>query len=166
MTGGGQEKKRRSGTLNVPAIVGFGKAAEIAKRDMPFESPRLETLGGCLWKRISREIEDVTLNGPAGNRLPGNLNVTFSHVEGEALLMALRETAALSTGSACASGTVRGSYVLRALGVPEEEAHSSLRFGLGRGNTEEHVDRVAGHLARAVRRLREISPFVQEARPA
>jgi len=166
ITGGGQERKRRSGTLNVPAIAGFGKAAEIAKRDLPAEAPRLEALRDRLWSRISERIDGVVLNGPAENRLPGNLNVTFSHVEGEALLMALRETAALSTGSACASGTVRGSYVLRALGVPEEEAHSSLRFGLGRSNTEDHVDRVADHLARAVSRLRTISPFYQEARPS
>jgi len=164
--GGGQEKKRRSGTLNVPGIVGLGKAAEIAARDIPAESARLRSLRDRLWSGIRARIDDVSLNGHPEARLPNNLNVTFRHVEGEALLMALRETAALSTGSACASGAIRGSYVLRALGIPEEEAHSSLRFGLGRSNTEEHVDKVLDHLCRAVARLRAISPHAQAGRPS
>jgi cysteine desulfurase len=159
MLGGGQEKKRRSGTLNVPGIVGLGVAAEIAKREIPAESIRLAALRDALWERISASVDQIALNGHPVHRLPNNLNVTFRHVEGEALLMALREAAALSTGSACASGAMKGSYVLRALGVPEEDAHSSIRFGLGRCNTGEDVDRVVDRLVRSVARLREMSPL-------
>jgi len=126
---------------------------------MPAESIRLAALRDALWTRISASVDQIALNGHPVRRLPNNLNVTFRHVEGEALLMALREAAALSTGSACASGAMKGSYVLRALGVPEEEAHSSIRFGLGRGNTGEDVDRIVDRLARSVKRLREMSPL-------
>ncbi|MBI3448346.1 MAG: cysteine desulfurase [Acidobacteria bacterium] len=157
--GGGQEKKRRSGTLNVPGIVGLGKAAEVAMRDMTGESARLAALRDDLWRRISSSIEGVTMNGHPVHRLPNNLNVTVKHAEGEAMLMALRDAAALSTGSACASGAMRGSYVLRALGVAEDDAHSALRFGLGRSNTAEQIETIAGRLQRAVARLRALSPF-------
>lgn len=159
LLGGGQEKKRRSGTLNVPGIVGLGKAAEIARRDIPAESARLAALRDRLWSLITERVDETALNGHPTMRLPNNLNVTFRYVEGEALLMALREAAALSTGSACASGAVRGSYVLRALGVPEEDAHSSIRFGLGRGNRDEHLAAVVDRLARSVTRLRAMSPL-------
>ncbi|HZE88101.1 MAG TPA: cysteine desulfurase family protein, partial [Verrucomicrobiae bacterium] len=157
--GGGQEKKRRSGTLNVPGIVGLGMAAEVARRDMTSEGARLTALRDDLWRRISGSMEGVVMNGHPVARLPNNLNVTVKHAEGEAMLMALRDAAALSTGSACASGAMRGSYVLRALGVPEDDAHSALRFGLGRSNTPEQIEMVAGRLQRAVARLRAMSPF-------
>lgn len=157
--GGGHEKRRRSGTLNVPAIVGFGKAAEIAKRDLTVEMSRLTALRDELWHRISDAIEGVELNGHPALRLPNNLNVAFRHVEGEALMLALRDVAALSSGSACASGALEGSYVIRALGHDEEYAHSTIRFGLGRVNTIEQIETVVEHLARAVARLRALSPW-------
>ena len=158
LTGGGHEKKRRSGTLNVPGIVGFGKAAEIAKRDLAAEMSRLAGLRDRLLQRIVASIDHVELNGHPLARIPNNLNVTFGFVEAEALLMALRDVAALSSGAACSSGAIEGSYVIRALGAGDESAHGAIRFGLGRCNTEKDVDLVAEHLARAVARLRAISP--------
>lgn len=162
-TGGGHERKRRSGTLNVPAVVGFGRAAEIASREMETETHRLEGLRDRLWAGIRSRIPHVRLNGHPERRLPNNLNVTFRYVEGEALLVALRDVAALSTGSACSSGALEGSYVIRALGADDEDAQSSLRFGLGRGNSEEEVDLVVERLARAVERLRALSPRYEAA---
>jgi cysteine desulfurase len=156
MTGGGHERGRRSGTLNVPGIVGLGAALELAIREMPAESTRLAGLRDHLWARIRARIPRVQLNGHPTLRLPNNLNVSFTHVGGEALLMAVRDFA-LSSGSACTSGSTQGSYVVRALGGGDEAAHSSLRFGLGRGNTEEQVDRLVEQLAVAVERLRAIS---------
>ena len=159
--GGGQERNVRSGTLNVPGIVGFGKAAEIALSDMQVESARLLGLRDRLWLRISAEIEGVTLNGHPARRLPNNLNVAFEGVESEGLLMALRDVAALSSGSACASGSGKGSYVIAALtaGGPETgRARSSIRFGFGRSNEEVHIDHVMEHLPRAVSRLRAMAP--------
>jgi cysteine desulfurase len=162
ITGGGHEKKRRSGTLNVPAIVGFGRAAAIAARDMQVEGARVEALRDRLWKGIRERIDHVRLNGDPVRRLPNSLNVTFQYVEGEALLVALRDVAALSTGSACSSGALEGSYVIRALGASEEDSQSSVRFGLGRGNVEADIDLVVERLVRAVERLRALSPRWEE----
>jgi cysteine desulfurase len=156
LTGGGHERGRRSGTLNVPGIVGLGAALELALGDLPAEAARLASLRDRLWAGIRARIPRVELNGHPTLRLPNNLNVTFTHVGGEALLMAVRDFA-LSSGSACTSGSTQGSYVVRALGAGDEAAHSSLRFGLGRGNTEEQVDRLVAELASAVERLRAIS---------
>ncbi len=160
LAGGGQERKLRSGTLNVPGVVGFAAAARAALRDMPGESARQENLRDRLWQEIQARVDDVALNGPPVRRLPNNLNVAFRSIEAEAMLTALREVAALSSGSACASGSAKGSYVIRALGAGEERARCSIRFGLGRSNTEEDVYRVVDHVARAARRLRAISPLV------
>jgi cysteine desulfurase len=161
LRGGGQEGRIRSGTLNVPGIVGFGKAAQIAMSDMSVESPREASLRDLLWNRIRTEVEGVTLNGHPSRRLPNNLNVAFENVESEALLTALRDVAALSSGSACASGSGEGSYVIRALrggDAGSAAARSSIRFGLGRINVEGHVDLVMEHLPRAVGRLRAMAP--------
>ena len=158
--GGGQEGKLRSGTLNVPAIVGFGAAAVAAARDMQSEGARQEALRDRLWSKIAT-VPDVTLNGSLEHRLPNNLNVAFEGIDGEALVTLLRDVAALSTGSACASGQGKGSYVVRALSegpAGEARARSSVRFGLGRSNDEEQVDRVARHIAEAVSRLRAMAP--------
>lgn len=165
--GGGQERHVRSGTLNVPGIVGFGKAAEMALTDMETESARQRGLRDRLWQRISSEIPDATLNGHPTRRLPNNLNVAFEGVESEGLLMALRDVAALSSGSACASGTGKGSYVIRALEQGSEEtgrARSSIRFGFGRSNDQTHIDLVMEHLPRAVARLRAMAPGVTGSR--
>lgn len=156
MTGGGHERGRRSGTLNVPGIVGLGAALELAVGDMPEESARLAGLRDRLWDGIRARIPRVQLNGHPVLRLPHNLNVSFTHVGGEALLMAVRDFA-LSSGSACTSGSTQGSYVVRALGRGDEAAHSSLRFGLGRGNTAAQVDLLVERLGTAVERLRAIS---------
>jgi cysteine desulfurase len=156
--GGGHERGIRSGTLNVPGIVGFGKAAEIAREEMAEESARILALREHLRRRIQEEIPHTYVNGSLEHRLPGNLNVSFAYVEGESLLMALKDVA-LSSGSACTSASLEPSYVLRALGVGDELAHSSLRFGLGRFNTREEVDYVADLLRDQVARLRELSPL-------
>jgi cysteine desulfurase len=161
LTGGGHEKNRRSGTLNVPGIVGLGKAAEIAAADLAPEMLRQRSLRDRLWRGIQERVEQVKLNGHPEIRLANNLNVSFRHVEGEALLVALRDVAALSTGSACHSGAIQGSPVLMALGVASEDAHSSVRFGLGRMNTEADVDLVAERIAAATIELRKLSPFYE-----
>ena len=158
LAGGGQEGGQRSGTLNVPGIVGFGAAARAAMRDLEAESRRQASLRDRLWEGIKRRVPDVALNGHPAKRLPNNLNVAIQHIEAEAMLTALREVAAISSGSACASGSSKGSYVIRALGSGEEAARCSLRFGLGRSNTEEEVDIVLEHLARQAGRLREMQP--------
>jgi cysteine desulfurase len=158
--GGGHERGMRSGTLPVPNIVGLGMACLLAGREMATESERIRALRDRLQQRLDAEIEECLLNGHPSERLPGNLNMSFAHVQGEALLMALR-TIAVSSGSACTSASVEPSYVLRALGVPDELAHSSIRFGLGRFNTAEEVDYVVGEVARAVHRLRALSPSFQ-----
>jgi cysteine desulfurase len=157
MDGGGHEFGMRSGTLNVPAIVGFGEACAICAREMAEESARLAGLRDRLKRRIEAGLDGVYVNGSMEHRLPGNLNMSFAGADGESLLMSLPEVA-LSTGSACTSATVEPSYVLKALGVGEGLARSSLRFGLGRFNTEEEVDYVAGRVIEVVRRLREMSP--------
>ena len=156
--GGGHERGMRSGTLNVPGIVGLGKACEIAQREMAEEAERLSHLRERLRARISERLDEVYTNGHPTLRLPGNLNMSFAYVEGESLLMALKEIA-VSTGSACTSASLEPSYVLRAVGVEEELAHTSIRFGLGRFNTEEEVDYTAQRVVEEVGRLRELSPL-------
>jgi cysteine desulfurase len=156
--GGGHERGMRSGTLNVPGIVGFGKAAEIALSELPEESKRLLALRERLRLGIEARVSHTVLNGSLEHRLPGSLNISFAFVEGEALMMALKDVA-VSSGSACTSASLEPSYVLRAMGVPMEMAHSSIRFGLGRFNTEEEVDFVIDLVARKVSKLREMSPL-------
>jgi cysteine desulfurase len=161
--GGGHERGMRSGTLNVPGIVGLGKATEIAKRDRVTESQRLLRLRAKLSEGIERRIDHVHLNGHRTLRLPNSLNYTFSYVEGEALLLAC-SAVALSTGSACTSTSLQSSYVLKAIGVPEYLAHSSIRFGLGKSNNEEHIDLLLDLLERGVHKLREMSPLYDMAK--
>ena len=161
--GGGHERGMRSGTLPVPLIVGFGKACEMAQQVMPTESARLARLRDRLQETIYKNLDEVYLNGHPTQRLPHNLNISFAYVEGESLLMGLKEIA-LSSGSACTSATLEPSYVLRALGVGSELAHSSIRFGLGRFNTEEEVDYVAGRVVEIVRKLRDMSPLYEMAK--
>ena len=158
MDGGGHERGMRSGTLNVTGIVGLGKACELAKQEMPAENERVFGLREKLRKGIMDEIPDVYINGHSTERLPGNLNVSFAYVEGESLLMGINDIA-VSSGSACTSASLEPSYVLKALGVGEELAHSSIRFGLGRFNTAEEVDYTIGRVNEAVNRLRELSPL-------
>jgi cysteine desulfurase len=156
--GGGHERGMRSGTLNVPGIVGFGKAAELARTEMAEEAAKLTALRNRLLDYLQSNLKEVHLNGSLDHRLPGNLNVSFAYVEGEGLMMALKDVA-VSSGSACTSASLEPSYVLRALGVGEEMAHSSIRFGIGRFNTEEEIDYVGKHVVEAVTRLREMSPL-------
>jgi len=156
--GGGHERGMRSGTLNVPGIVGFGKAAEISAAEMAEESRRLLALRERLRLGIEARVSNTVLNGSLEYRLPGSLNVSFAYVEGEALMMALKDVA-VSSGSACTSASLEPSYVLRAMGVPVEMAHTSIRFGLGRFNTEEEVDYVIDLVAQKVKKLREMSPL-------
>jgi cysteine desulfurase len=158
MDGGGHERGVRSGTLNVPAIVGFGAAAEIMRTEGIEESARIYALRERLRKRIVGELEEVYLNGSLEKRLPGNLNLSFNFVEGEGLMMAIKDVA-VSSGSACTSSSLEPSYVLRSLGVGDELAHSSIRFGLGRYTTQEEVDYVADLVISKVRKLREMSPL-------
>lgn len=155
--GGGHERGMRSGTLNVPGIVGLGMACVIAQREMAGESERLIALRERLKDGIMSQLDEVAINGHPTQRLPGNLNMSFAGVEGESLLMALKEIA-VSTGSACTSASLEPSYVLRAIGVTEELAHTSIRFGLGRFNTIEEVDFTIRRVVQEVNRLREISP--------
>lgn len=158
MDGGGHERGMRSGTLNVPGIVGLGAAAEIAMQDMPAEMKRIAALRDRLKERITSRVTHVHLNGHPEKRLPGNLNLSFSYVEGESMLMALKDVA-VSSGSACTSASLEPSYVLRALGLGDEQAHSSIRFGLGRFTTEEEVDFVADLVVQKVEKLRKLSPL-------
>lgn len=161
--GGGHERGMRSGTLNVPGIVGFGKACELCGQKMPEEASRLRALRDRLKEGIMGALDDVYLNGHPTDRLPGNLNLSFAYVEGESLLMGLKDIA-LSSGSACTSATLEPSYVLKALGVGEDLAHSSIRFGLGRFNTEEEVEYVITEVVKNVNRLREMSPLYEMAK--
>ena len=158
MDGGGHERGMRSGTLAVPLIAGFGKACEILRLEGRQESARLLALRERLRERIMGAIGEVYINGSMEHRLPGNLNISFNFVEGEGLMMAIKDVA-VSSGSACTSASLEPSYVLRALGVGDELAHSSIRFGLGRFNTEEEVDYVADLVVAKVKRLRELSPL-------
>ena len=158
--GGGHERGMRSGTLNVPGIVGFGKAAELALAEMAEESARIFAMRERLRKGIQARVSDTFVNGSLEHRLPGNLNISFAYVEGEAMLMALKDVA-VSSGSACTSASLEPSYVLRALGVEEEMAHTSIRFGIGRFNTDEEIDYVIDLVARKVDKLREMSPLYE-----
>jgi cysteine desulfurase len=158
--GGGHERGMRSGTLAVPLIAGFGKAAEIAKAEMPEEARRVYELRERLREGIMNHLPETYLNGHPTERLPGNANISFAYVEGEGLMMGIKDVA-VSSGSACTSASLEPSYVLRALGVGDELAHSSIRFGIGRFNTVEEVDFTAKLLVKEVSRLREMSPLYE-----
>ena len=174
--GGGHERGFRSGTLNVAGIVGLGKACELSRTGMAYEAQRVLGLRERLREKLFEELDDIFLNGHPQHRLPGNLNVSFAYVEGESLLMGLNGSTnpiavgestapiAVSSGSACTSATLEPSYVLKALGVGDELAHTSIRFGLGRFNTVEEVDYVAARVVKEVRRLRELSPLYEMAK--
>ncbi|WP_299581988.1 IscS subfamily cysteine desulfurase [uncultured Microbulbifer sp.] len=157
MHGGGHERGMRSGTLPTHQIVGMGEAFRIAKEEMAEESTRLVALRNRFWDLI-KDMEEVHINGSAEQRIPGNLNVSFAFVEGESLIMSLRDLA-ISSGSACTSASLEPSYVLRALGVNDELAHSSLRFSFGRFTSEQDVDTAAAAVRKAVEKLRELSPL-------
>jgi cysteine desulfurase len=161
--GGGHERGMRSGTLNVPGIVGLGKAVELAQAEMPEESKRLRALRDHLREGLFAKLDEVYINGSMVHRLPHNLNVSFAYVEGESLLMGINDVA-VSSGSACTSATLEPSYVLKALGVGEDLAHTSIRFGLGRFNTAEEVDYVIKRVVEVVSRLRELSPLYEMAK--
>ena len=161
--GGGHERGMRSGTLNVTGIVGFGAACEIAGKEMPDEAVRLSELRNRLQAGIFERLDEVYVNGHPTERLPGNLNVSFAYVEGESLLMGISDIA-VSSGSACTSATLEPSYVIRALGINEELAHSSIRFGIGRFNTADEVDFVSDRVSKEVKRLREMSPLYEMAK--
>ena len=163
MDGGGHERGMRSGTLPVPLIVGFGKACELCEQEMATDAARLSVMRDRLHATITKALEDVYLNGHPTERLPHNLNVSFAYVEGESLLMGCKEIA-LSSGSACTSATLEPSYVLRALGVGAELAHSSIRFGLGRFTLDEEVDYAAKKIIETVTKLREMSPLYEMAK--
>jgi cysteine desulfurase len=154
--GGGHERGMRSGTLNVPGIAGMGKACELALEEMEMEGAYLRTLRDRLRAKLEAGLGDVHVNGSMDYRLPGNLNMSFAGVESESLLMGLNDVA-LSSGSACTSATIEPSYVLKALGLADESAHASIRFGLGRFNTKAEVDYVADRVTDVVRRLRELA---------
>jgi cysteine desulfurase len=160
MDGGGHERGFRSGTLNVPGIVGFGKAAELARVEGAAEAARVLALRERLRRGILAGLDLVTLNGSLEHRVPGNLNISFAYVEGEALMMAVKDVA-ISSGSACTSASLEPSYVLRAMGISEDLAHSSIRFGLGRFNTEEEVDHVIQLFVEKVKKLRDMSPLYE-----
>jgi cysteine desulfurase len=161
--GGGHERGMRSGTLNVPGIVGLGAACEIAQKEMAEESVRLAKLRDRLKSGLEAKLDEVFINGSMEHRLPNNLNMSFAYVEGESLLMGINDIA-VSSGSACTSATLEPSYVLKALGVGEDLAHTSIRFGLGRFNTEEEVDYVTDKMAQVVTKLRELSPLYEMAK--
>ena len=161
--GGGHERGMRSGTLNVAGIVGFGKACEIAAQEMPEEIERMRGLRDRLRANLESRLDEVYINGSMTRRLPNNLNMSFAYVEGESLLMGINDVA-VSSGSACTSATLEPSYVLKALGVGEDLAHTSIRFGIGRFNTEEEIDYVAERVAEVVSRLRELSPLYEMAK--
>jgi cysteine desulfurase len=161
--GGGHERGMRSGTLNVPGIVGFGKACELCQKEMAAEAARLGPMRDKLKKAIESGLDNTAINGSLMHRLPNNLNISFAYVEGESLLMGINDVA-VSSGSACTSAAIEPSYVLRALGVSDDLAHSSIRFGLGRFNTEEEVDYVAARVIETVKRLRELSPLYETAK--
>ncbi len=163
MDGGGHERGMRSGTLNVPGIVGFGEACAICAREMAEEAVRLAALRDRLKDRLLAELDEVYVNGSLAHRLPNNLNMSFAYVEGESLMMAMKDVA-VSSGSACTSATLEPSYVLKALGVSDDLAHTSIRFGLGRFNTAEEIEYAAGRVIEAVRRLRELSPLYEMAK--
>src|ERR1700739_4027714 len=161
--GGGHERGMRSGTLNVPGIVGLGKACALAQEEMPQESCKLAGLRNRLRDSIMSRLGAVYINGSAEHRLPGNLNISFAYVEGESLLMGINDIA-VSSGSACTSATLEPSYVLKALGTADTLPHSSIRFGIGGFNTQAEVDYVADRVVDTVQRLRELSPLYEMAK--
>jgi cysteine desulfurase len=163
MDGGGHERGMRSGTLNVPGIVGLGEACAISMREMPEETKRMLFLRDKLQHKLLTELDEAYINGTMEHHLPHNLNISFAYVEGESLLMGINDIA-VSSGSACTSATLEPSYVLKALGAGDDLAHSSIRFGLGRFNTEEEVDYVAAKVIDVVRKLRELSPLYEMAK--
>ena len=161
--GGGHERGMRSGTLNVPGIVGLGKACELCQQEMAQESERISGLRDRLRKGLEAKLDEVFINGSIEHRLPNNLNMSFAYVEGESLLMGINDVA-VSSGSACTSATLEPSYVLKALGVGEDLAHTSIRFGLGRFTTQEEVDYVIDKMVQVVTKLRELSPLYEMAK--
>jgi cysteine desulfurase len=161
--GGGHERGMRSGTLNVPGIAGFGEAAAICRQEMPEESARLRQMRDYLKDRLTTEIDETFINGSWEHRLPHNLNISFAYVEGESLLMGINDIA-VSSGSACTSATLEPSYVLKALGMGDDLAHSSIRFGIGRFNTQEEVEYAADKLIEVVKKLRDLSPLYELAK--
>ena len=163
LDGGGHERGLRSGTLNVPGIVGLGKACEICQTEMAEESERLRRLRDRLKDGITSKLDGTHINGSMVYRLPQNLNISFAYVDGESLLMGINDVA-VSSGSACTSAALEPSYVLKALGVSDDLAHTSIRFGLGRFNTEEEVDYVVARVVETVNRLRELSPLYDTAK--
>jgi cysteine desulfurase len=156
--GGGHERGMRSGTLNVPGIVGFGKACELCRTEMETESKRLSTMRDRLENALLR-IEEAYLNGDKEARLPHVTNISFKYVEGEGLMMGFNKNIAVSSGSACTSASLEPSYVLKALGLGDDLAHSSLRFGLGRYTTDEQIDYTIDQVTSTVKKLREMSPL-------
>ncbi len=160
MDGGGHERGMRSGTLNVPGIVGMAKACEIMKTEGKADAEKIRALRDSLHQKLLKELDEVILNGHPERRLCGNLNVSFAFVEGEGLMMAIKDVA-VSSGSACTSASLEPSYVLRSMGLDEDLAHSSIRFGLGRFNTQEEVDYVAELVIAKVRKLRDMSPLYE-----
>lgn len=161
--GGGHERGMRSGTLNVTGIVGFGKAAELAERNLVDESARIQRLRDRLWDGIRSQLDEVYLNGHPTERLPNNLNVSFAFVEGESMMMGMKELA-VSSGSACTSASLEPSYVLKSIGVGEDLAHTSIRFGLGRFTTDEEIDYTIEKVVSTVRKLRDLSPLYEMAK--
>ena len=160
LDGGGHEFGMRSGTLNVPGIVGFAKAAQIMIEEGKAESERILRQRERLRQKLAKNLDEIVVNGSLDKRLPGNLNVSFAFVEGEALIMAIKDVA-VSSGSACTSASLEPSYVLHAMGVGDDLAHSSIRFGLGRFTTDEEVDYVADLVTRKVQKLRDMSPLYE-----
>jgi cysteine desulfurase len=160
INGGGHERGMRSGTLNVPGIVGLGKACEISREEMASEDKRLRALRDKLKTKLESSLDYIHVNGSMEHRLPGNLNMSFVYVEGESLLMGINDVA-VSSGSACTSATLEPSYVLKALGLGDDVAHSSIRFGLGRFNTEAEVNYVSDKVIDIVQKLRELSPLYE-----
>ena len=163
MDGGGHERGMRSGTLNVPGIVGLGEACALCQAEMPEESKRLQAMRDHLKDKLFASMDEIYINGSWEHRLPHSLNVSFAYVEGESLLMGINDVA-VSSGSACTSATLEPSYVLKALGLGDDIAHSSIRFGIGRFNTQEEIDYVADKLIAVVEKLRELSPLYEMAK--
>lgn len=158
--GGGHEHGMRSGTLNVPGIVGLGKACEIATQELAEESARLAALRDRLKNRLEAELDEVRINGSIEHRVPGNLNISFLYAEGESLMVGINDIA-VSSGAACTSAAIEPSYVLKALGLDDDVAHSSVRFGIGRFNTEAEIDYAANKVIDVVKKLRELSPLYE-----
>jgi cysteine desulfurase len=168
MDGGGHERGMRSGTLNVPGIMGFGKATELALQDMESDTKRITAMRDGMLLKFRAALDELYINGPDPLekpewRLPGNLNISFAYVEGEGLMMGIKEIA-VSSGSACTSASLEPSYVLKALGVGDDQAHSSIRFGIGRFNTQEEIDYTIEHMIQAVTKLRDMSPLYEMAK--